>query len=68
MAGGALAQQGAAGLDPIRDAVQRFIRGQAQTVEIRMNPPQPIKFSDVQGAPPNPAAAQRMFGISAEAR
>lgn len=68
MAGGALAQQGAAGLDPIRDAVQRFIRGQARMVEIRVNPPQPIKLGDVQGPPPNPAAAQSMFGISAEAR
>ncbi|MBR0682789.1 hypothetical protein GXW74_20015 [Roseomonas eburnea] len=68
MAGGALTQPGVATLDPIRDAVQRFIRGQAQTVEIRANPPQPVTLQQVQGPPPNAAAAQRMFGITAEAR
>lgn len=67
MVGGALSQPGAAGLDPIRDAVQRFIRGQARSVEIRIAPPQPIRISDVQGAPPSPAEAQRMFGVTAEA-
>lgn len=68
MAGGALTQPGAAGLDPIRDAVQRFIRGHAQTVEIRANPPQPLTLQQMQGAPPSPADAQRLFGITAEAR
>ncbi|WP_198378697.1 hypothetical protein, partial [Neoroseomonas rubea] len=69
MAGGALSQPGAAALDPIRDAVQRFIRGQAQTVEIRANPPQPIVLGQVQGGPPgSPVEAQRMFGITAQAR
>ena len=68
MAGGAITQPGAAGLDPIRDAVQRFIRGQAQTVQINVNPPRPVGMADVQGAPPSPADAQRMFGITAEAR
>ena len=68
MVGGTLSQPGAAGLDPIRDAVQRFIRGQAQSVEIRVNPPQPIKLGEVQGAPPSPSDAQRMFGITAQAR
>lgn len=68
MAGGALTQPGAAALDPIRDAVQRFIRGQAQTVEVRANPPQPVTLQQLQGAPPSPADAQRMFGITAEAR
>ncbi|MBP0462606.1 hypothetical protein J5Y09_01660 [Roseomonas sp. PWR1] len=69
MAGGALSQPGAAALDPIRDAIQRFIRGQAQTVEIRANPPQPIVLGQVQGGPPaSPVEAQRMFGITAQAR
>ncbi|MBR0672783.1 hypothetical protein GXW76_16505 [Roseomonas soli] len=68
MAGGALTQPGAAALDPIRDAVQRFIRGQAQTVEIRANPPQPVTLQQMQGAPPSPADVQRIFGITAEAR
>ena len=68
MAGGALTQPGAAALDPIRDAVQRFIRGQAQTVEIRVNPPQPLSMEQLQGVPPSPAEAQRMLGITASAR
>lgn len=68
MAGGALSQPGAAGLDPIRDAVQRFIRGQAQTVEVRVNPPQPIKIVDAQQPPGNAAEAQRRFGITARAQ
>ena len=69
MAGGALSQPGAVALDPIRDAVQRFIRGQAQTVEIRADPPQPIVLGQMQAGPPaNPIEAQRLFGITAQAR
>jgi len=68
MAGGALTEPGVAALDPIRDAIQAFIRGQAQTVEIRANPPQPIGMEQMQVAPPSPSEAQRMFGITATAR
>jgi hypothetical protein len=68
MAGGALGRPGAGGLDPIRDAVQRFIRGQAQTIEIRANPPQPLRMADAQRVPPNPAEAQRLLGITATAQ
>jgi hypothetical protein len=68
MAGGALSQPGAAALDPIRDAVQRLIRGQARTIEIRANPPRPLGVGDMQGVPPNPAEAQRMLGITATAQ
>lgn len=68
MVGGALSQPGANGLDPIRDAVQRFIRGQAQSIEIRANPPQPIALGQMGAAPPSPADAQRMFGVTAQAR
>ncbi len=69
MAGGALSQPGAAALDPIRDAVQRFIRGQARTVEIRADPPQPIALGQMQAGPPaSPVEAQRVFGITAQAR
>jgi hypothetical protein len=69
LAGGALTQPGAAVLDPIRDAVQRFIRGQAREVEISLRPPQPIAFSTLQSAPPkSPVEAQRMLGLSATAR
>jgi hypothetical protein len=68
MAGGALSQPGAAALDPIRDSVQRFIRGQARTIEIRANPPRPLGMADMQGVPPSPVEAQRMLGITATAQ
>jgi len=68
MVGGALTEPGAAALDPIRDAIQAFIRGQAQTVEIRVNPPQPFGMEQMQGAPPSPSEAQRLLGITATAR
>jgi hypothetical protein len=68
MAGGALTQPGVVALDPIRDAVQAFIRGQAQTVEIRLNPPQPLSLEAMQAVPPSPAEAQRALGITATAR
>ncbi len=68
MVGGALTEPGAAALDPVRNAIQAFIRGQAQTVEIRVNPPQPLGMEQMQGAPPSPAEAQRLLGITATAR
>ena len=68
MAGGALSQPGAVALDPIRDAVLSFIRGQAQAVMIRVNPPQPIGMEQMQQIPPNPADMQRVLGISATAK
>lgn len=69
MAGGALTAPGKGALDPIRDAVQRFIRGQARTIEITARPPQPIPFDRFQGGPPGgPAEIQQMLGLSATAR
>ncbi len=68
MAGGALSQPGAVALDPIRDAVLSFIRGQAQSVQIRVNPPKPIGMAEMQGTPPSPAEMQRVLGISATAQ
>ncbi len=68
MAGGALSQPGAVALDPIRDAVLSFIRGQAQSVQISVNPPQPIGVEQMQSVPPSPAEMQRVLGISATAR
>jgi hypothetical protein len=68
MAGGALSQPGAQGLDPVRDAVQRFIRGQARTIEVRANPPQPLGMAEAQRVPPNPVEAQRRLGITATAQ
>lgn len=68
MAGGALSQPGAAALDPIRDAVLSFIRGQAQSVQISVKPPQPIGMEQMQSVPPSPAEMQRVLGITATAR
>jgi len=69
MVGGALTAPGKGGLDQIRDAVQRFIRGQAREIEITARPPQPIPFAQFQGAAPGgPAEIQQMLGLTASAR
>ena len=67
MVGGALSQPGAVALDPIREAVLSFIRGQAQSVQIQVKPPQPIGVEQMQAVPPSPAG-QRVLGITATAR
>lgn len=68
MVGGALSQPGAVALDPIREAVLSFIRGQAQSVQIQVKPPQPIGVEQMQAVPPSPAEMQRVLGITATAR
>ncbi|MBW8271133.1 hypothetical protein [Caldovatus aquaticus] len=69
MAGGALGAPGKGALDAIRDAVQRFLRGQAREIEITAAPPEPIPFARFQGAAPGgPAEIQQMLGLSATAR
>ena len=68
MAAGALSQPDAAALAPVRDALLRFIRGQATVVDIRVNPPKPIGAEEMQQVPPSPAELQRVLGISATAR
>lgn len=68
MVGGALSQPGAVALDPIREAVLSFIRGQAQSVQIQVKPPQPIGVEQMQSVPPSPAEMQRVLGITATAR
>jgi hypothetical protein len=68
MVSGALSQQGAVALDPIRDAVLSFIRGQAQSVQIQVKPPEPIGMAQMQSVPPSPAELQRMLGVTATAR
>ena len=68
---GALGGSGAAGrsgLAPVRDAIIRFIRGQAREVEITARPPRPLAFSDLAAAGPDPEAAQRLLGLGATAR
>jgi hypothetical protein len=68
MVGGTLSQPGAVALDPIRDAVLSFIRGQAQSVQIQVKPPQPIGMEQMQSTPPSPAEMQRVLGITATAQ
>ena len=53
---------------PIRDAVLSFIRGQAQSVQIQVKPPEPIGMAQMQSVPPSPAELQRMLGVTATAR
>ncbi len=68
MVGGVLSQPGAVALDPIREAVLSFIRGQAQSVQIQVKPPQPIGVEEMQSVPPSPAEMQRVLGVTATAR
>ncbi len=68
MAAGALSQPDAVALEPVREALLRFIRGQATVVDIRVNPPKPIGAEEMQQVPPSPAELQRVLGISATAR
>lgn len=65
LAGGAA---GKAGLEPVREAITRFIRGEAREVEITARPPQPLALSDLAAAGPEPAAVQRLLGLGAMAR
>jgi len=67
MASGMLAQRGAQGLDGLRDAIVRYIRGQASEIVIRAAPPQPVPFSQLQGVG-SPAQAQQILGLTATAR
>lgn len=68
MASGALSQPDATALGPIRDAVLSFIRGQATEVDIRVNPPQPLGAAEMQQVPQDPAALQRVLGITATSK
>lgn len=68
MAEGAMSQPDAIALAPVREAVLRFIRGQATVVDIRVNPPRPIGAAEMQSVAPSPAEIQRVLGITATAR
>jgi hypothetical protein len=66
MAGGALAQPA---LAPVREALQRFIRGQAREVEVTLHPDQPVPLMALQQRPPaSPADAAARLGLGAVAR
>jgi hypothetical protein len=69
MAGGLLTAPGKGGLDGLREAVQRFIRGQAREIEITARPPQPLSIERFQGLPPgDPAEIQQLLGLAVTAR
>ena len=66
MAGGLLAQPA---LAQVREAVQRFIRGQAREIEVTLHPTQPVALMELQQRPPsNPADAVARLGLGAVAR
>ncbi len=70
-AGAALGGRGpdGAALAPIRDAIQRFLRGEAREVEITARPPRPVPLNDLGGSATGGAAeAQRLLGLGASAR
>ncbi|RVT96999.1 hypothetical protein EOD42_11435 [Rhodovarius crocodyli] len=53
------------GLASLREAVLRFVRGEARTIEVIANPPQPVPMQQMQAAGPQgaPALAQ-LLGLS----
>lgn len=53
----------------LREPIERFVRGQAQELEITARPPQPVPLSALSAQPPrNAEEAQRRYGLSASAR
>jgi hypothetical protein len=53
----------------LRAPIERFVRGQAQELEIAARPPQPLPVMSLSAQPPRDAAdAQRRFGLTATAR
>jgi hypothetical protein len=65
MALGALG--GAPGLDAVREAVARFLRGEAREVEITARPAEPLGFGEFGPGPPDAALLGRL-GLGASAR
>jgi hypothetical protein len=55
------------GVDAVRAAVGRFLRGQAREVEITARPPAPVALSEFGAGPPDPALLERL-GLGASAR
>jgi hypothetical protein len=53
------------GLASLREAVLRFVRGEARTIEIVANPPQPVTMPQLQAASQQGIVAQsRLLGLS----
>ena len=67
MASGMLAQRGAAGMESLRDAIVRYIRGQANEIELRAQPPQPVPVMSL-GGMGSPVQVQQALNITATAR
>jgi hypothetical protein len=57
----------APGLDAVREAVGRFLRGEAREVEIAARPAEPLAFSEFGAGPPDAAVLGRL-GLGATAR
>ena len=55
------------GLDAVRQALGRFLRGEAREVEITLRPAAPVAFSEFGTAPPDAALLGRL-GLGASAR
>ena len=67
--GGMLTDRRASGPNPLRDAIMRYIRGQASEVSITAAPPQPLNQGALAaGAMSGPAEIQRLLGITATSR
>lgn len=67
MASGLLAQRGGGGMESVRDAVVRYIRGQATQIEVRAQPAQPVPVMSL-GGMGSPAQVQQTLNITATAR
>ena len=62
--------KGAAGMDAVRAAVARFLRGEAREVEVAAKPAQPLPLGEIRGKPGEPpdAAVLDRLGLEAATR
>ncbi|WP_343894453.1 hypothetical protein, partial [Craurococcus roseus] len=62
--------QGAAGMDAVRAAVARFLRGEAREVEVTARPREPLPLGEMRGKPGEPpdAAVLDRLGLEAATR
>lgn len=62
--------QGAAGMDAVRAAVARFLRGEAREVEVAAKPVAPVPLGEIRGKPGEPpdAAVLDRLGLEAATR
>ncbi|WP_149535488.1 proline-rich domain-containing protein [Siccirubricoccus phaeus] len=69
MAAQALGPEGRGALAPSLEAAQRFLRGQAQEVELVLRPPGPVPLTEMQAiTAQGPAAVQQRLGLLVTAR